>query len=97
MKSWENITKIYSNMAHDFTLFGPIKWNKNIASTVGILGDLAAPGRFYLVLLRSRPDTVHRFPPRKTQNTYSESDSNNFTLFLEKSQDTVYFLGGNAL
>ena len=30
-------------------------------------GDLTAPGRFCLVLLRSRPDTVHRFPPRKTQ------------------------------
>ena len=30
-------------------------------------GTLTAPGRFCLVLLRSRPDTVHRFPSRKTQ------------------------------
>ena len=30
-------------------------------------GTLTAPGRFHLVLLRSRPDTVHGFPSRKTQ------------------------------
>ena len=30
-------------------------------------GYLTAPERFCLVLLRSRPDTVHRVPPRKTQ------------------------------
>ena len=30
-------------------------------------GTLTAPERFHLVLLRSRPDTVHRVPPRKTQ------------------------------
>ena len=30
-------------------------------------GTLTAPGRFCLVLLRSRPDTVHRFPSRETR------------------------------
>ena len=30
-------------------------------------GTLTAPERFHLVLLRSRPDTVHGFPSRKTQ------------------------------
>ena len=30
-------------------------------------GTLTAPERFCLVLLRSRPDTVHRFPSRETQ------------------------------
>ena len=30
-------------------------------------GTLTAPGRFRLVLLRSRPDTVHRFPSRETR------------------------------
>ena len=32
-------------------------------------GTLTAPGRFYLMLLRSRPDMVHRFPSRKTQTS----------------------------
>ena len=30
-------------------------------------GTLTAPGRFCLVLLRSRPDTVHGFPSRETR------------------------------
>ena len=30
-------------------------------------GTLTAPGRFRLVLLRSRPDTVHGFPSRETR------------------------------
>ena len=30
-------------------------------------GTLTTPGRFCLVLLRSRPDTVHRFPSHETQ------------------------------
>ena len=34
-------------------------------------GTLTAPGRFCLVLLRSRPDTVHRFPSRKTRTSTS--------------------------
>ena len=32
-------------------------------------GTLTAPGRFYLMLLRSRPDMVHRFPSRKTRTS----------------------------
>ena len=32
-------------------------------------GTLTAPGRFCLVLLRSRPDTIHRVPSRKTQTS----------------------------
>ena len=34
-------------------------------------GTLTAPERFHLVLLRSRPDTVHRFPSRKTRTSTS--------------------------
>ena len=30
-------------------------------------GTLTTPGRFCLVLLRSRPDTVHRFPSHETR------------------------------
>ena len=31
-------------------------------------GDLTTHGRFHLVLLRSRPDTVRRFPLHKTHS-----------------------------
>ena len=36
-------------------------------------GTLTAPERFCLVLLRSRPDTVHRVPSRETQTSTSLS------------------------
>ena len=34
-----------------------------------VQAPLTAPGSSCLVLLRSRPDTVHRFPSRKTQTS----------------------------
>ena len=49
------------------------EFNHQVELETGVLEEecscLTAPGRFCLVLLRSRPDTVHRFPSRKTQSS----------------------------
>ena len=65
---------IYTRCRISFFVHCASNWaNRRYLGSLLNPGTLTAPGRFRLVLLRSRPDTIHRFPSRETQTSTSLS------------------------